>query len=453
MLFFKGKDDMGLEASLKLLDLSPDATVDDANQAYAYLHRMIDLFYRDTESPADGNLQDDMDILTCAYEKAVAYLSDPTAERVPVPAEALQQTAGQPSAPATDLHFTINFGDDRTPSGTVDDAMDLPAPNARTVREAIDITRRRLGEVESVLPQAHQAVETATAAATAARQRHERARAASVNAMVNAKAAKTRALLLEVDAKRAMEAAIAVAKKARDRVTAAREAAREAMHAAKQARQQADQVKKSEETAAAEAICADDRLEQARSHLNRMTLNMVEIRKRMNLFQNTGGDLNAFGAESAESAPTPPAPAETAEPSSAADRQQVIDDLLAIEASLKHRERAHRPESETPPPAAAVGDEKRTSPRIVYPRHQRPRFTVDGRSIEVIDLSSAGMRLTADDALTRSRIVRGAITIGGRQPLPVTGRVVRQDDSGFGMRLVTRIGNHLLEQERRRLSA
>ena len=52
MLYFKGKEDMGLDASLKLLDLSPDATIDDANQAYTYLHQMVDLFHREVPEVA-----------------------------------------------------------------------------------------------------------------------------------------------------------------------------------------------------------------------------------------------------------------------------------------------------------------------------------------------------------------------------------------------------------------
>ena len=451
MLFFKGKDDMGLEASLKLLDLTPDATVDDANQSYAYLHRMIDLFYRDTERPEDGNLQEDMDLLTCAYEKAVAYLSDPMAERE-APADGPRPSS---TTSPTDLHFTINFGDDGTPSAPDDRSASLPAPNAQTVREAIDITRRQLREIEATLPQAHQVVESATAAVAAAHQRHEQARTARVNAMVNAKAARTRALLLEVDARRAMAEAIAVAEKARDRVTAARASAQKAGAAAQQARQQADEVKKSEETAAAEAICAEDRLEQARSRLNDMTLKMVEIRKRMSLFREAGADDD--GPAVAVDAPATAAslePVEAADSATAADRKQIMDDLLAIEASLQHRDRPPRPAPDMAlPPAVEDPGEKRRHPRIVYPGDQRPCFVVDGRSFPVLDLSRSGMRLMADDALCHPRILRGTLPLGSGQPVSVTGRVIRHDDSGYGVRLVTRLGDHLLTQERRRLGA
>ena len=66
MLFFKGKDDMGLEASLKLLDLPPDATVDDANQAYDNLHGMIDRFHLEAGAGERGDRQEDLELLVWA---------------------------------------------------------------------------------------------------------------------------------------------------------------------------------------------------------------------------------------------------------------------------------------------------------------------------------------------------------------------------------------------------
>lgn len=111
MLYFNGKEDMGLEASLKLLDLPPDATIDDANQAYAYLHSMVDVFHQDDGAGNRGDRREDMELLTCAYEKAVAYLSDrhpPSAAIAPSP------RAGGGGPESTDLHFTINFNADTT---------------------------------------------------------------------------------------------------------------------------------------------------------------------------------------------------------------------------------------------------------------------------------------------------------------------------------------------------
>jgi hypothetical protein len=82
----------------------------------------------------------------------------------------------------------------------------------------------------------------------------------------------------------------------------------------------------------------------------------------------------------------------------------------------------------------------------------RPLFSIDNRLIPILDLSSAGMRLGPDDALARMRIVRGIIAFADQPPIKVAGKVVRQDDSGLGLRLVTRIGNRILEKERRRLN-
>jgi hypothetical protein len=76
-----------------------------------------------------------------------------------------------------------------------------------------------------------------------------------------------------------------------------------------------------------------------------------------------------------------------------------------------------------------------------------------GRSIPISDLSTAGMRLETDHDMDAPRIVRGAITFAGQRPLPITGKVVRADEQGLGLRLVTRIGNHILEREHLRLSA
>ena len=110
MPFFKGKEDMGLEASLKLLDLAPDATIEDANQAYADLHRMIDLFHKDAGSADKGSREEDLELLTSAYEKAIVHLSDRSSASVGA-GGGPSTTAPRVAARSTDLHFTINFPD------------------------------------------------------------------------------------------------------------------------------------------------------------------------------------------------------------------------------------------------------------------------------------------------------------------------------------------------------
>jgi PilZ domain len=460
MLFFKGKEDMGLEASLKLLDLPPDATVDDANQAYAYLHRMIDLFHQDTDAGKRGGRQEDVELLTCAYERAVAYLSDRESGDAPSSTIAARRSTDGDGPESTDLHFTINFNADADRVAPSADAPVFPKPNTRTVQEAISITTRRLQQAESGLPDAQKAVASATAAVASANRQHESAKQASMDAVVAAKSAKSRALLLEIEAKRAMEDAIAVAEKARDRVVAARQAAGDARIRAGKAREQVYRIRKSEETAAAEAVCAEDRLETEKARLKALTHTLIEARDRLRMFEKpkAGIDMQAPPSPTHASAAIPvdrfsDPPVVDGE---GAARQQILSDLLEIEASFK----ARRGE---PIPAADVEDassgadnpatERRRHRRLVYPLDQRPRFSIDGRSIPILDLSATGMRLEPDPDMARPRIVRGAIAFAGQRPLPITGKVVRGDDHGLGLRLVTHIGNHILDQERLRLSA
>jgi hypothetical protein len=78
---------------------------------------------------------------------------------------------------------------------------------------------------------------------------------------------------------------------------------------------------------------------------------------------------------------------------------------------------------------------------------------MDGRSISILDLSPDGMCLEPDPDRPHPRIVRGEIAFAGRRAMPITGKVVRVDDHGLGLRLVTRIGRHILDGERLRLSA
>ena len=91
--------------------------------------------------------------------------------------------------------------------------------------------------------------------------------------------------------------------------------------------------------------------------------------------------------------------------------------------------------------------------RLAYPPGLGPFLAIDGQQVAVLDVSSSGLRLEPNDAMCGLRIVRGMVAFGGRQPIRVTGKVVRQDGSGLGLKLVTRIGDCILDQERQRLSA
>lgn len=449
MPFFKGKGNMGLEASLKLLDLSPDATVDDANQAYTYLHQMIDLFHQDAVSDGQGSRKEDMDLLTCAYEKAVAFISDRDPQPV-LSVPAASQSSVTTASEATDLHFSINFSGDADQTPTRNANSRLPEPNSRTVEDAISITACRLQQTEASLPLAQGVVDSAKAAAEAASRQHGHAKQARMNAVVAAKSSKSRALLLEIEAKRAMDEAIGMAQKARDRVIAARQAAIDARAEADEARQQVRRIAKSEETAAAEVVCAEDRLEKEKDRLKALTHNLLQTRNRMELFQET---LTEAGTAMNGRVPI----IQKCEPSSqAADREQVMADLLAIEASISTRKEALHDEDlksciSTGSIEPAI--ERRRYDRIAYLTAEAPVFAIDGRTIPIIDLSTDGLCLQPDEAMANLRIVRGAIAFGGRQSVKVTGRVVRQDDHGLGLKLVTRIGNRILDQERMRLSA
>jgi len=453
MAFFTGKGNMGQEASLKLLDLAPDATIDDANQAYGYLHRMIDVFHKEAGGEDRGSREEDMDLLTCAYEKAIAFLSDRG------PSSGLQESAFSPepktaAAESADFHFTVNFPADSNQRGAlVDDS--LPEPNHRTIQDAISITARRLRQTEAALPEAREAVDASSTAARTASRQHERARQARVNAEIAAKSAKSRVLLLEIEAKRAMEEAIVVAEKARDRVLSARQAANRARQEAETARKEAERVRQSEETAAAQVVCAEDHLEKEKHRLQALTHTLLQTRERMRLFADTGKDTRYPEKESTVVPRKRPVHVRDDDPQQS-DRQRVLNDLMEIEASLQSRKQesdSSQPIVDTSKEAVEPGSERRRHPRVVYPPHCCPVLSMEGRSIPIIDMSTAGMRLSPDVAAPDLRIVRGMVVFDDGQPLSVTGRVVRQDDRGLGLKLVTRIGNRIIDRERMRLSA
>jgi hypothetical protein len=441
---------MGQEASLKLLDLAADATIDDANRAFGDLHRMIDMFHKEAGEEDRGSREEDMDLLARAYEKAVALISDLNSS---TGAEEL----GTDAAETADLHFTVNFpaGPDR------DDVLKdpaLPAPNRRTIQDAISITARRLRETEAALPEAQKAVDAALSAARSAERRHEQARQARVTAEIAAKSAKSRALLMEIEAKRAMEEAIAVARKARDRVVAARQTASQAMQESETARKEAGRVRKSEETAAAEVVCAEDRLEKEKSRLQALTHTLLQTRERIKLFEGTDPEARDSGESAKETAAIPPERPENLQKTDPgeSDRQRVLGELLEIEASLQSRKQDPvNPQSsaDTSKEPVDPDSERRRHPRIVYPPHRCPVLSMEGRSIPIIDMSTDGMRLSPDAAGTDLRIVRGMVVFEDGQPLSVAGRVVWKDERGLGLKLVTRIGNRIIDRERMRLCA
>jgi hypothetical protein len=465
MFFFNGKEDMGLHASLNLLDLSSDATIDDANQAYTCLHRMIDLFHRDNDGE-HGDRQEDLELLACAYEKAVSYISDQdSALDRDNPSQASREM-NDGARPTTDLHFTINFTgteDDRLPAdehSPADDCLSLPEVANETVDNAIAIISRRLQEAESSLEQAREAVEKATASMDAANRRLEQAKKDRINAMIAAKTAKSRAMLMEVEVKRATEEAIKVAEKVRDQVRAAKQAAKAAKIEADEAQDQIHHVMREEETAAAEAVCAEDRLEKAKQQLKSLTHAVVEARSQLRIFQDYERQLRS-PTVSAENDHEAPISGDMSVLSPSADgfadtHQQILSDLMEIEAPLndRHQQRPPAmPDSQEMILSPDQTGERRQHERLSYPKAKRPMFAFEGRTIPVLDLSQTGIGLAFDETVGQSHLVRGAIVFNGLPAINVTGRVVRQDERGVGLRLVTRIGNHILDQERMRLSA
>jgi chromosome segregation ATPase len=458
MFFFNAKEDMGLNASLDLLDLSSGATIDDANQAYTYLHRMIDIFHRDNQA-GQGDRQEDLELLACAYEKAVSYLSDPNPRITGDPAPLASGKVSDDARQTTDLHFTINFsgaGDDRA---VAKDNLSIPQGSDEAVENAVAIISRRLQEAESALEQAREAVEKATAVMDAASQRLEKTKQDRINAMIAAKSARSRALLMEVEVKRATEEAIEVAEKVRDRVTAAKQAAKTAKSEADKAREQIRQVMRTEEAAAAEAVCAQDRLEKAQQQLKKLTHAVVEARSQLRIFQEYESQLRPPETW-AENDSLPPFSDDPSVLSPPVDdfrdtRQQVLSDLLEIENALNGRRQ--EPQSARSNHLEAVNSpdqegERRQHDRLYYPNAKRPMFSFNGRLIPILDLSQAGIGLESGSEVVQSRLFRGAIEFDDMPAMNVTGRVVRQDERCLGLRLVTRIGNHILDRERMRLN-
>lgn len=447
---------MDLEASLKLLDLSSDATIDDANQAYADLHRMIDRFHRQPDKDLRGDRKEDMQLLACAYEKAVACLSDPTrSQGVDVSMDAPSVV---PRPRSTDLHFTINFPSDGDAPADAEVATTPADPDVDTVEEADSITSRRLVEAQSRLPVAQQAVNEATTRATMAKGRHERARQASIHAAVAATSARTRAALLEIEAKRVMDDAIAQAKNARNRFGQARQAARQARVAGRKAQEQVGRVRTMEEAAAVEAAAAEKALRKSKADLQALTHTVITTRRRLKQLRDsvadTGGAAPEDGALESDAVEADRDCRCDLPDGETDERRQLLQDLLEIEAFLKQRKRhsAALPDRGSDPTDSGCPTiERRQHDRLTYPNAMRPCLAIGARRIAILDLSAAGMRLAVDPTAVPSRIVRGVIEFIGHPPVKVTGKVVRQDPRGLGLRLATRIGSRIIDRERRGL--
>jgi hypothetical protein len=209
------------------------------------------------------------------------------------------------------------------------------------------------------------------------------------------------------------------------------------------------------ETAAAELICAEDRLDKEQSRMKALTHNLLQARTQVKLFQGARTEPGLTADDSQAILPQTQ-PFSHAVDGGAADRQQMMSDLLELEASLASRKQvpppAQKQVSERPDSGKNIA-ERRRHERVAYPQGGQPLLYVDGRAVPVLDLSTAGIRVAANDAIAGQSIVRGAIAFDGRQAVKVTGKVVRQDAWGTGVQLVTRIGNHIIDQERMRLSA
>ena len=459
MFFSREKEDMGLDGSLNLLDLSPSATIDDANQAYSYLHRMIDLFHKDNNA-SHGDRQEDLELLACAYEKAVSYLSDHDSRLLRDETSQASGTIAGAAPPTGGLYFKINFNNAENDHSSENDSISLPEPDNETVKNAVAIISRRLQEAESALEEAREAVEAATAAVNAANRRLDKTKQARMNAMIAAKSSKSRAMLMEIEAKRATEEAIAVAEKIRNRVKAAKQAAKEAKNEADKAQDQIRQIMSAEETAAAEAVCAEDRLEKVKQRLKTLTHAVVEARSQLRMFKDFGTQsqrlIEPTDSKDRETPFDDPPDLSPVSEYYMDTRQQILSDLMEIENSLnvrKQQARSARPDQSEMEGNVDQKIERRQHARLRYPSAQRPMFSFEGRTIPVLDLSQTGMGIEPDAEVGQSHLVRGAIVFNGLPTMNITGRVVRQDDRGVGLRLVTRIGNHILDQERMRLSA
>lgn len=452
MFFFNGQEDLGLDACLALLGLTHSATIDDANQAYASYHRMIDLFHRDNHADQNDR-QEDLEFLACAYEKAVSYLSDP---HPPLEQEVSPQI-DEDDRPAADLHFTLTVAD-TAEDDPVTEEMELVAhPSKKTVENAVSIISRRMKEAEVALQSAREAVEVATAELEKANKRLEKNKKARLEAEIIAEAASSRAVLLDIEAQRATEEAIVIAQKVRDQLNETRKVGKKAKLEADNARDRIKQFTSAEETAAAEAVCAQDRLENAKKQLKSITHVIVEARAQLRMFEDYGNQSGRLRSQAESTKTISKAPVK--DDGQAGEREKMMADLLEIENALTTRNNPAADSSEAnrepqPQPDVILDvRERRKHERLYYLDEACPIFTFEGEEIPVLDLSQSGMRLDLDSVIGKSNLVRGDLLFENLPSMKIAGRIVHQNEQGVGLRLVTRIGNHILDQERRRLCA
>lgn len=454
MFFFNGKEDLGLDACLALLGLTHRATIDEANQAYASYHRMIDLFHRDNHADQNDR-QEDLEFLACAYEKAVSYLSDPNLPLKQEPAPAVLLQVDEENRSAADLHFTLTVADAAEDASSTEEIKLVENPGKQTVENAVSIISRRLQEAEVALAEAREAVEVATTELDKASKRLEKNKKARLEAEIVAEAASSRAVLLDIEAQRATEEAIIVAQKVRDKLNESRQVGKKAKLEADKARDRIKQFTSAEETAAAEAVCAQDRLEKAKKQLKSITHVIVEARSQLRMFEDYGNQTGRLRS-SKESEKTPPKAAAQGE-GQAGEREKMMADLLEIENALTTRKKstAASTAANRQPQPNVIADvrERREHERLYYLDEVCPTFSFEGEEIPVLDLSQSGMRLDSDTIIGKSNLVRGELLFEDLPSMKIAGRIMHQNEQGVGLRLVTRIGNHILDQERRRLCA
>jgi hypothetical protein len=327
--------------------------------------------------------------------------------------------------------------------------------------DAASSPRRGLHEIQARLPVAQREVEVARAAVHAATQRHDQAKQSGIQTLVAAKSATTRALLLEIAAKRAMDEAVAVAKKARSRVVAARQAAKEARGEAETVREQVKHSRKSEATAAVDVVCAEERLEKAEARLQTLIHKLVLTRDRRLTAQSPCNGTHRQDWASAIQVPAATSAGRISFPQTAGadvvSRQQVMADLLEIEAALNARTQVLVPSATDGfgawvDPGPIPIPERRQHQRLIFPTERRPLFSTESGSSPILDLSANGVRLESGNCVFTSRVVRAMIAFADQRPIQVTGKVVRKDDHGLSLRLVTRIDRQTLDRERLRLS-
>ena len=206
-------------------------------------------------------------------------------------------------------------------------------------------------------------------------------------------------------------------------------------------------------------VCAQDCLEKEKAGLKALTHTLIETRNWMSMFRDTSAAVERQQpkAHIRPGAAIPSNRSASVPVDEEADaRRQMMSDLMEIEASLNARKREPIQidgNEDSRSTADGLETERRRTSRLAYPVGRRPVLSMDDRSIPILDLSPEGMCLEADVDMPHPRIIRGIIDFAGRRAVPITGKVVRTDGLGLGLRLVTRIGRHILDQERLRLNA